>query len=295
MKQAVVHQPPVSRRALHRHLEPQAATARLLCLAGLALGAASVHAADGLACEGWSAAQRSKFRLAIEQACGAGAHAPAADAAGSVKAAPQALYLKLFEIDGTAQRALPPLAPVPPRPASTWAPSAQPVPGVSAPMSLKGRPTLAPQALRALQLAPLVDEAARRHDIDPLLLHAIAHVESRHQAQALSPAGARGLMQVMPTTARRFGLQAEGALSDPGANLEVSASYLKLLQRRFNGDLPLVLAAYNAGEGAVERHGRRIPPYAETQGYVQQVMQRYRWLAGFAPQALPALQRVAQP
>lgn len=249
-------------------------------------------AADGLACKGWTAAQREKFRLVAGQACAAAA--PAADSAAVIERR-QALYLKLFEIDGTAQRAWPAMAPVPPRPASTWVPSTQPTPGLASPMSLKGRPTLAPHAQRALQLAPLVDEAARRHDIDPLLLHAIAHVESRHQAQALSPAGARGLMQVMPTTARRFGLQAEGALSDPGANLEVSASYLKLLQRRFNGDLPLVLAAYNAGEGAVERHGRRIPPYAETQGYVQQVMQRYRWLAGFAPQALPALQRVAQP
>lgn len=265
----------------------------LALVAGLVTAGTHAQTAQGLACEGWTTAQRAKFRLAVDEACSA---APSAAASGpAASAARQALYLKLFEIDGTAQRALPPIAPVPPRPASTWVPSTQPVPGAAAPVTLKGQPTLAPHALRALQLAPLVDDTARRHDIDPLLLHAIAHVESRHQAQALSPAGARGLMQVMPTTARRFGLQAEGALSDPGANLEVSASYLKLLQRRFQGDLALVLAAYNAGEGAVERYGRRVPPYAETQGYVQQVMQRYRWLTGFAPQAVPAVQRVAQP
>ncbi|URI07216.1 lytic transglycosylase domain-containing protein [Aquincola tertiaricarbonis] len=273
----------------------QAAMASWLGLvAWLAVGSAMAQATEGLACEGWTPAQRAKFRLTADEACARPAM-PAPAASAATPAQRQALYLKLFEIDGTAVRALPPVAPVPPKPASVWTPSTQPVPGTAAPLSMKGRPALAPQALRAMQLAPLVDDTARRYDIDPLLLHAIAHVESRHQAQALSPAGARGLMQVMPTTARRFGLQAEAALSDPGANLAVSASYLKLLQRRFDGDLPLVLAAYNAGEGAVERHGRRIPPYAETQGYVQQVMQRYRWLAGFAPQALPALQRVAQP
>lgn len=271
---------------------PVAAAA--LCVA-LAASLSTARAGERLACDGWTAAQRSKFRLAADEACAAGTAMPVAALRRPAPADGQALYLQLFDIDGTAQRALPPMAPMPPRPASAWTPSSRPPPAPGLNMSLKAKPMLAPHALRALQLAPLVDEAARRHDIDPLLLHAIAHVESRHQAQAVSPAGARGLMQVMPTTARRFGLQAEGALGDPGANLEVSASYLKLLQRRFDGDLALVLAAYNAGEGAVERHGRRIPPYAETQGYVQQVMQRYRWLTGFAPQAVPAVQRVAQP
>lgn len=130
-------------------------------------------------------------------------------------------------------------------------------------------------ALRALSLSPDVDAAARRHDIDPLLLHAIAHVESRHNAVAVSPAGALGVMQVMPATARRFGVQAATQLHDAPTNLDVSASYLKTLQRRFGGDLQLILAAYNAGEGAVERHGRRIPPYAETRHYVRDVLERY--------------------
>jgi soluble lytic murein transglycosylase-like protein len=125
---------------------------------------------------------------------------------------------------------------------------------------------------RIRALAPLMAEVARRHGIDPLLLHAVAHIESRHQSQAVSPAGARGLMQVMPATGRSLGL---AEVQSPEANLEASARYLKQLQARFGNDLALVLAAYNAGEGAVERHGRRVPPYAETQAYVRNVLAVY--------------------
>lgn len=131
---------------------------------------------------------------------------------------------------------------------------------------------------RAEELAPQVDAVARRHQIDPLLLHAIAHVESRHNPQAQSPAGALGVMQVMPATGSRFGVTRPEALHQTGTNLEVSAAYLKTLQQRFGNNLSLVLAAYNAGEGAVERHGRQVPPYAETQSYVRQVLERYRLL-----------------
>jgi soluble lytic murein transglycosylase-like protein len=131
---------------------------------------------------------------------------------------------------------------------------------------------------RALALAPLMDATAREHDIDPLLLHAIAHVESRHNAQAISPAGARGVMQVMPPTARRFGVDGAHRLHHAPTNVEVGAVYLKTLQRRFGNNLPLVLAAYNAGEGAVERYGRRIPPYPETQAYVKGVLAEYQRL-----------------
>ena len=125
---------------------------------------------------------------------------------------------------------------------------------------------------RIRALAPLMAEVAQRHGIDPLLLHALAHIESRHQPQAVSPAGARGLMQVMPATGRSMGL---ADVQTPQANLEASARYLKQLQARFGNDLRLVLAAYNAGEGAVERHGRRVPPYAETQAYVRNVLAVY--------------------
>ena len=143
---------------------------------------------------------------------------------------------------------------------------------------------------RILALVPAITEAARRFGIDPLLLHAVAHVESRHQAQAQSPAGARGVLQVMPDTARRFGLgDPRRELLEPALNLQVGAEYLKKLQQRFGNDLSLVLAAYNAGEGAVEKYGRRVPPYPETQAYVRDVLATYaelrRRVGGAAPSA----------
>jgi len=127
-------------------------------------------------------------------------------------------------------------------------------------------------------LAPLIDAVARAYDIDPLLLHAIARVESRHQPDAISLAGAHGLMQVIEPTARQFGVDDARQLHDPLINLRVSASYLKSIQLRFGNNLPLVLAAYNAGEGAVERYGWRVPPYRETQDYVRKVLAEYNFL-----------------
>jgi soluble lytic murein transglycosylase-like protein len=132
--------------------------------------------------------------------------------------------------------------------------------------------------VRAVHLAPEIDRAAASNQIDPLLLHAIARIESRHNPAAVSHAGARGLMQVMPATAARFGVDNAAQLHSVPINLDVSARYLKVLKKRFPGDLTLVLAAYNAGEGAVERHGRRIPPYAETQAYVRKVLNEYALL-----------------
>jgi soluble lytic murein transglycosylase-like protein len=137
---------------------------------------------------------------------------------------------------------------------------------------------------RVLSLAPAVTAAAQAYGIDPLLLHAIAHVESRHRAGAVSPAGARGVMQVMPDTARRFGVgDPERTLFDPATNLRASAAYLRTLRERYGNDLRLVLAAYNAGEGAVQKHGNDVPPYPETQAYVRDVLAIYRRLtASFA-------------
>lgn len=140
-----------------------------------------------------------------------------------------------------------------------------------------------PQSLqRAVYWAPQVDRVAQDNALDPLLLHAIARIESRHDPLATSHAGARGMMQVMPGTARRFGVADAVALHDAPTNLEVSARYLKTLQKRFPGDLRLVLAAYNAGEGAVERYGRTVPPFAETQAYVAKVLQEYTRLSSAA-------------
>ena len=133
-------------------------------------------------------------------------------------------------------------------------------------------------AARVLSLAPALTAAARDYDIDPLLLHAIAHIESRHNAQAVSPVGARGVMQMMPATARRFGVDDEHTLFDADTNLRASAAYLRTLRSRYGDDLSLVLAAYNAGEGAVAKHGGTVPPYAETQAYVRDVLAVYRGL-----------------
>ena len=117
-----------------------------------------------------------------------------------------------------------------------------------------------------------IEQAARRNSLDPRLVHAVIHVESRHQAGAVSPKGAIGLMQVLPATAQRFGISEPG---DPVANLEAGTRYLRRLLDQFDQRLDLALAAYNAGEGAVVSHGYRIPPYAETRNYVPAVLERY--------------------
>lgn len=119
---------------------------------------------------------------------------------------------------------------------------------------------------------PVVEQAAEAHRLDPALLLAVIHAESGFNAQALSPKGAVGLMQLIPATASRYGA---GDLRDPNQNVQAGAAHLRYLLRRY-GDLRLALAAYNAGEGAVERHGMHIPPYAETQDYVPRVLALYQ-------------------
>jgi soluble lytic murein transglycosylase-like protein len=117
---------------------------------------------------------------------------------------------------------------------------------------------------------------SREYNIDPLLLHAIAEVESAFNSDAVSKAGARGLMQVMPDTARRFGMQnPKQELFNPISNLRVSSNYIRSLYSLFGNNIPLILAAYNAGENAVIKYGYKIPPYRETENYVKKVMERY--------------------
>ena len=127
---------------------------------------------------------------------------------------------------------------------------------------------------RGYAYAPTIYRVARAYDIDPAFMGALIRRESGLNPAAVSHAGARGFMQVMPGTAARFGVRGR-QLDNPVANLQVGAAYLKTLQRRYGNNLPLILAAYNAGEGAVDRHGRRIPPYRETQGYVVGVLGDY--------------------
>jgi len=130
-----------------------------------------------------------------------------------------------------------------------------------------------------LRYAPLIDELARVHALDPALVKAIIAVESGFEPSAVSPKGAVGLMQVIPATGMRYGLAAdrhrtvEQKLADPATNLRIGTRYLRDLLARFANDLTLALAAYNAGEGAVERYGNRVPPFPETQEYVRLVQQ----------------------
>ena len=123
--------------------------------------------------------------------------------------------------------------------------------------------------------APRIERAARAAGVDASLLHAVIRAESAYNPKAVSPKGAAGLMQLMPATARRYGVADR---FDPDQNVLGGALYLRDLLARFDGQLELALAAYNAGEGAVQKYGGRIPPYAETQRYVPQVMHNYRSL-----------------
>jgi soluble lytic murein transglycosylase-like protein len=136
-----------------------------------------------------------------------------------------------------------------------------------------GSPVTLPQlAARRSALDPLVQRVASSYGLQAGLLRAIIEVESGFNAQARSPKGAIGLMQVMPATAARYG---DYDLYSPEQNVDVGARYLRDLLRMFNGDVQLAVAAYNAGENAVKRHGYRIPAYAETMRYVPMVMERF--------------------
>jgi soluble lytic murein transglycosylase-like protein len=121
-------------------------------------------------------------------------------------------------------------------------------------------------------LRALATAAARRHGLDPALVLAVVAVESGFRPEAVSPKGAEGLMQLMPATAGSLGVR--DAL-DPEQNLDAGVRHLGSLLTLYGGDLALALAAYNAGEGAVARHGG-IPPYKETRAYVKRVLARYR-------------------
>jgi soluble lytic murein transglycosylase-like protein len=121
--------------------------------------------------------------------------------------------------------------------------------------------------------APLIEAAAQRADLPPALLHAIVQVESAYNPKAISPKGAVGLMQLMPATAKRYGVTER---TDAAANLNGGAQYLRDLLSMFDQELSLALAAYNAGENAVKRYGNTIPPYRETINYVKKVNQLYQ-------------------
>ncbi len=120
-------------------------------------------------------------------------------------------------------------------------------------------------------LRALAQAAARRHGLDPSLVLAVVQVESGFRPEAVSPQGARGQMQLMPATAAGLGVKDS---FDPEQNLDGGTRHLASLVARYDGDLTRALAAYNAGQAAVERH-RGVPPYAETRAYVRNVLRRH--------------------
>ncbi|HEX8098202.1 MAG TPA: lytic transglycosylase domain-containing protein, partial [Pyrinomonadaceae bacterium] len=141
-----------------------------------------------------------------------------------------------------------------------------PVMGMSASRSLDGFTT------GDARVDSLIVESANRNGVDPVLIYSLMHQESSFKARAVSYKGARGLMQLMPGTAARFGVS---NIFDPRQNIEGGARYLRFLLDLFDGDVPLALAGYNAGEGAVIKYGRQIPPYSETREYVRRITYRY--------------------
>lgn len=133
-------------------------------------------------------------------------------------------------------------------------------------------------------LDSLVYEAAAQHGLDPCLIFSVMRAESSFNRMAVSVKGASGLMQLMPATAVRFGVR---NIFDPRENIFGGTKYLKWLLNRFNGDVRLALAGYNAGEGAVEFYGLRIPPFLETQNYVRIIYSRYSGIhTGQTPEAV---------
>ncbi|MEP6740936.1 MAG: lytic transglycosylase domain-containing protein [bacterium] len=117
----------------------------------------------------------------------------------------------------------------------------------------------------------IIYRAGERQGVDPRFIHAVIKQESRYNPKAVSGVGAQGLMQMMPATAKRFGLKDP---FDAAANVEAGTKYLKFLLKRFNGDVSLALAGYNAGEGSVDKY-KGVPPYGETQNYVKKIEATY--------------------
>ena len=117
----------------------------------------------------------------------------------------------------------------------------------------------------------LILKTGKQYGVDPRLIHAVIWQESKYKPSAESHVGAQGLMQLMPATAKRF--KCDDA-NDPAKNVEAGTKYLRWLLKRFNGDIVLALAGYNAGEGNVDKHGG-VPPFNETQNYVRIITSRY--------------------
>jgi soluble lytic murein transglycosylase-like protein len=140
-------------------------------------------------------------------------------------------------------------------------------------MAVTQAPSFRPTGVKVTpRFTDMIAKVAREQRVEPALLHAVVLAESAYNPQAKSPKGARGLMQLMPDTGKRYGVT---DLLNPVKNLTAGAKYLRDLLAMFGNDKSLAVAAYNAGEGAVMRNGNAIPPYAETQAYVPKVLKYY--------------------
>src|SRR5215213_4678535 len=144
-------------------------------------------------------------------------------------------------------------------------------------LNMSANTTLGPYTTGDARVDAFIVESGVRNGVDPVLLYAQMHTESAFKRGAVSPKGASGLMQLMPGTARRFGVS---NIFDPQQNIEGGARYMRYLLDYFGGDVSLALAGYNAGEGAVMKYGRRVPPYRETQEYVRRIGLRYSQISG---------------
>jgi soluble lytic murein transglycosylase-like protein len=154
-------------------------------------------------------------------------------------------------------------------------------PPSAAPPSLKPEPLpAASQAFASGSLTEMIDAIAARNNVEPSLVHSVIKAESNYNPLALSPKGAQGLMQLIPSTARRFGVANSFNAQE---NIEGGVKYLKFLMDLYQNDYPRVIAAYNAGEGAVAKYGG-IPPYSETLNYVMRVAKNLKTARQYAEQ-----------
>lgn len=138
--------------------------------------------------------------------------------------------------------------------------------------NVKGGKPFSVNSANRRKLNRVIAQVAAKYRLDPHLIHAVISAESAFNPNAVSPAGAQGLMQLMPATAERFGVTNS---FDPVANINGGARYLRWLLNRFKNNVSLALAGYNAGENAVIKYGYKIPPYKETQAYVPTVLRFY--------------------
>jgi soluble lytic murein transglycosylase-like protein len=147
----------------------------------------------------------------------------------------------------------------------------QPNPGLADSTPKVIAPIVTAQA--GLPYHEIIRTAAESNHLDSALLHAVILAESNYNVNAISPKGATGIMQLMPRTARRFGVT---NIFDPKQNIDAGAQYLGYLLKMFGNDMRLAVAAYNAGEGSILQHNGKIPPYRETNEYVRKVLATYK-------------------